>query len=75
MSIIVPAIARADETSLLRRGDAAVTAFSGARLSGDVPPGVAPLDRTFLDTAAPTLKIFDLSKLGGDAGGQVANAP
>ena len=74
-SVFVPVIAHADETAVMRRGDAAVTAFSGTLLqSGDVP-GVAPLDRTFLDTAAPTLKVFDLSKLGGDADGQVANAP
>ncbi len=67
--------AHAEETAVIRRGDAAVTAFSGVLQSGDIPKTVHPLDRTFLDTTAPVLRVLDLSKLGGAPEGQLANAP
>ena len=34
-----------------------------------------PIDRTFIDTSGDVLQVFDLTKLGGPPGGQVATAP
>ncbi len=67
--------ARAQDTAIITRGDAAVTAFSGARQLGEVPPDLHPLDRTFIDVNGATLQVFDLTALGGPPDGQVANAP
>ena len=60
---------------LFSAGDAAVTAFSGIKAPASAPSGVHPLDVTNLDSEAPVLQIFDLSKLGGPPAGQLANAP
>ena len=67
--------ARAQDTAVMTRGDAAVTAFSGARQIGAVPADLHPLDLTFIDVNGATLQVFDLTALGGAADGQVANAP
>jgi hypothetical protein len=67
--------ARAQDTAIITRGDAAVTAFSGARQLGEVPPDLHPLDLTFIDVNGATLQMFDLTSLGGPADGQIANAP
>ncbi|MGE3528744.1 MAG: hypothetical protein AB7G54_04870, partial [Methyloceanibacter sp.] len=71
----LPLEAEAQETAIIGRGDAAVTAFSGARQLGEVPSGLHPLDVTFIDVNGAVLQVFDLSRLGGAASGQVANAP
>ena len=57
--------AAAEGTAIITRGDAAVTAFSGTKEFGPVPPDLHPLDRTFIDSNGPVLQVFDLSKLGG----------
>ena len=67
--------ARAQSPAIIRPGDAAVTGFSGAKVWGEVPSDVLPIDRTFIDTSGAVLQVFDLTKLGGPPGGQVANAP
>ena len=67
--------ARAQDTAIITRGDAAVTAFSGARQLGEVPPDLHPLDLTFIDVNGATLQVFDLTTLGGPPDGQIANAP
>ena len=41
--------ASAQDTALMRRGDAAVTAFSGAKKIGAVPADLHPLDIKFID--------------------------
>jgi hypothetical protein len=71
----LPLEARAQDTAIMTRGDAAVTAFSGARQIGKVPADLHPLDLTFIDVNGATLQVFDLTALGGTADGQVANAP
>ncbi len=40
-----------------------------------LPPGVDPLDRTFIDPNGPALRIFDVSNLSGAPAGQILNAP
>ena len=57
--------ASAQDTAIMTRGDAAVTAFSGARQIGEVPPDLHPLDLTFIDVNGATLQVFDLTELGG----------
>ena len=54
--VSVPLAANAQETAIINRGDAAVTAFSGARQVGDVPPDLHPLDLTFIDTNGAALR-------------------
>ena len=71
----LPLSARAQDTAVMTRGDAAVTSFSGARQIGAVPADLHPLDMTFIDINGATLQVFDLTELGGAADGQVANAP
>ncbi len=71
----LPLSARAQDSSVMTRGDAAVTAFSGARQIGEVPADLHPLDLTFIDVNGATLQVFDLTALGGPPEGQVANAP
>ena len=67
--------ANAQDTAIITRGDAAVTAFSGARQVGEVPADLHPLDLTFIDVNGATLQVFDLTQLGGPPDGQVVNAP
>src|SRR3990172_1721693 len=73
--VSLPLEASAQETSTTSRGDAAVTAFSGARQLGEVPPDLHPLDLTFIDITGASLQVFDLTQLGGPPTGQVADAP
>ena len=67
--------ASAQDKAIISRGDAAVTAFSGARQLGEVPAGVTPLDVTFIDVNGAVLQVFDLTNLGAPPSGQVVNAP
>ena len=67
--------AKAEDTAILRRGDAAVTAFSGTKQIGDVPPGLTPVDVTFIDLDGATLQIFDVAAPGAAPEGQVLDAP
>jgi hypothetical protein len=60
----------------IRTGDIAVTGFSGTKLATDkLPPGVDPVDRTFVDPNGPALRIFDVSSLGGAPSGKLVDAP
>ena len=54
----LPLGARAQYTAIMTRGDAAVTAFSGARQVGEVPANLHPLDLTFIDVNGATLQLF-----------------
>ena len=57
-------------------GDIAVTGFSGTILASDkLPPGVDPLDRTFIDPSSASLRVFEASSLNGPPVGQTLNAP
>ncbi|MBZ9855598.1 hypothetical protein LB566_17465 [Mesorhizobium sp. CA13] len=76
--------ARAQETRIIYPGSMAVTGFSGTVIpdfdssdseKGGLPPGVDPVDETFIDTARATLRVFDVSRLGGPASGQLVYTP
>lgn len=60
---------------IVKRGDAAVTGFSGSKAEDTVPDDVHPLDRTFIDPDGASLRVFDLSDLGTAPRGQVSDAP
>ena len=56
----------------------AVTGFSGTIIPGideGLPPGVDPVDETFIDTERATLRVFDVSALGGPPSGQLVYTP
>ncbi len=76
--------AQAQETQIIYPGSIAVTGFPGTIIpgfdtadseKGGLPPGVDPVDETFIDTSRATLRIFDVSHLGGPASGQLVFTP
>lgn len=70
--------AQAQETQIINPGSMAVTGFSGTVIPGfeeGLPPGVDPVDETFIDTERATLRVFDVSALGGPPAGQLVNTP
>ncbi|RWF13120.1 MAG: hypothetical protein EOS64_30045, partial [Mesorhizobium sp.] len=76
--------AEAQETQIIYPGSMAVTGFPGTIIpgfdtadseKGGLPPGVDPVDETFIDTSRPSLRIFDVSHLGGRASGQLVYTP
>jgi hypothetical protein len=56
-------------------GDAVVTGFSGVRQPQQLPSGIDPLDKTFIDLDGPSVRVIDLSNPGAPAQGQVMSAP
>lgn len=71
-ALTLPSIAA---EAVMKRGDAAVTGFSGAKVWGKVPKDISPTDVTFIDTGGAVLRVFDLTRLGGPPTGALANAP
>ncbi|RUW98766.1 hypothetical protein EOA30_25290, partial [Mesorhizobium sp. M8A.F.Ca.ET.059.01.1.1] len=70
--------ARAQETQIIYPGSMAVTGFPGTIIPNfdeGLPPGVDPVDETFIDTSRATLRVFDVSHLGGPASGQLVFTP
>ena len=75
----VPAAGVANQSrNVVMPGHMAVTGFSGTyvpRVEEGFPPAVDPLDETFIDPSRATLRIFDISDLGGPAAGQLVHVP
>ena len=70
--------AQAQDTQIIYPGSMAVTGFSGTIIPNfdeGLPPGVDPVDETFIDTTRATLRVFDVSHLGGPASGQLVFTP
>lgn len=70
--------AGAQETRIFNPGAMAVTGFAGTIIPGieeGLPPGVDPVDETFIDTERATLRVFDVSALGGPPSGQLVYTP
>ena len=61
--------------AIVKRGDAAVTGFSGAKVWGKVPDGASPTDVTFINPAGAVLHVFNLERLGGPPTGALVSAP
>lgn len=61
---------------LIQRGDTAITGFSGLKFpEAGIPPGVDPIDETFINPETPSLRIFRLQNMGTSAQGQLVNLP
>jgi prepilin-type processing-associated H-X9-DG protein len=77
-SALFAGIAAAQEGQVIRQGSMAVTGFSKTVIPGieeGLPPGVDAIDETMIDLEGKTLRIFDVSNLGGPASGQLVNLP
>ncbi len=68
-------VANAQSEGIVALGDGVVTTFSNAKTETKVPKGVHPIDVTFIDPDGAALRVLDLSRLGGQADGQVAAVP
>ncbi|CDX38027.1 conserved hypothetical protein [Mesorhizobium sp. SOD10] len=71
-------VAKAQETRIIYPGSMAVTGFPGTTIPDfdqGLPPGVDPVDETFIDTSRASLRVFNVSNLGGPASGQLVNTP
>lgn len=69
---------RAQETQIFHPGAMAVTGFSGTIIPNfdeGLPPGVDPVDETFIDLDRATLRVFDVNALGGPPSGQLVYTP
>lgn len=70
------AIPPVTDPAVVRRGDAVVTGFAGTLPPGpDLPADIHPLDRTTIDLEGVSVRIFDLTQLGGGPTGQLSDAP
>ena len=68
--------ALAQEGQVIFKGDMAVTGFSGIKFpDAGLPPGIDPLDETFIDPEGASLRIFNVKALGGLPTGQYVNLP
>jgi len=70
--------AAAQDTQIIFPGSMAVTGFPGTYIPGieeGLPPGVDPVDETFIDPERASLRIFDVSNLGGPPSGQLVFTP
>ncbi|WP_287175755.1 hypothetical protein [Mesorhizobium sp.] len=69
---------QAQETQIIYPGSMAVTGFSGTVIRDPeegLPTSIDPVDETFIDTTRATLRVFDVSRLGGRASGQLVFTP
>jgi len=70
--------ARAQDTQIIHPGAMAVSGFPGTYIPGiddGLPPGVDAVDETFIDPERASLRVFDVSALGGPAAGQLVFTP
>src|SRR5262245_13853061 len=65
-----PVAAAASGGTLITPGATAVSGFSGTVLAGEsLAPGVHPINKTIIDVAGASLRIFDLAALGAPPAG------
>ena len=69
-----PLSAQQDSPGILAVGNAAVSGFSGAIPPVQIPPGVDPAEKTFIDIDGPSLRIVDLQHMGGPPAAQFVAA-
>ena len=70
--------ARAQDAQIIFPGSMAVSGFPGTYIPGieeGLPPGVDPVDETFIDPERASLRVFDVSALGGAPAGQIVFTP
>ncbi len=65
-----------DNGPILDRGDIAITGFSGLKFPQDgIPPGVNPIDESFIDEEGISLRVYKADNMGGPPEGQLVNLP
>ena len=70
------ALASANDGRIIHKGDMAVSGFSGTVFpEGGLPPGINPIDETFIDPDGATVRIFRMQNLGEPPRGQLVNLP
>ena len=75
-ALTAPAGAQVIEPPLMKPGNIAVTGFSGTSFPQEgLPPGINPLDETFIDLDGKSLRIFNIKTAGGPPAGQLLNTP
>src|SRR5690606_988957 len=65
----------AQDGILFQPGHMAMTGFPGTMIPGielGLPPGVDPVDETFIDVEQPSLRVFDASYFGEPPSGQLS---
>jgi hypothetical protein len=62
-------------STILAPGNAAVTGFSGFVPPPQIPPGVDPAERSFVDLDGSSLRIVDLQHMGGRPAAQLVAVP
>lgn len=70
--------AGAQDSQIIFPGSMAVSGFPGTYIPGieeGLPPGVDPVDETFIDPERASLRVFDVSVLGTAPAGQIAFTP
>ncbi len=70
--------AGAQDAQIIFPGSMAVSGFPGTYIPGieeGLPPGVDPVDETFIDPERASLRVFDVSALGGAPAGQIVFTP
>lgn len=70
--------AGAQDAQIVFPGSMAVSGFPGTYIPGieeGLPPGVDPVDETFIDPERASLRVFDVSALGGAPAGQIVFTP
>ena len=75
---ILTSPALGQETRVFSAGSMAVTGFPGTiipNIEEGLPPGVDAIDETMIDLEGKSLRVFDVSNLGGPASGQLVNTP
>ncbi len=65
-----------DNGPVIDRGDIAITGFSGLKFpESGIPPGVNPIDESFINEEGASLKVYRADNLGGPPQGQMVNLP
>jgi len=70
--------AGAQDAQIIFPGSMAVSGFPGTYIPGfdeGLPPGVDPVDETFIDPERASLRVFDVSALGAAPSGQLVFTP
>lgn len=68
----------AQHRQIIVPGSMAVSGFPGTHIphvERGLPPGTAAVDETFIDPEGASLRIFNVSELGGPPAGQLVNTP
>lgn len=61
---------------IIEAGDIAITGFSGLKYpEAGLPPGIDPLDESFINPDMPSLRLFRATSMGSAPQGQLVNLP